>query len=166
MSRSLTNLEKELVRIFQEDLPLVPRPFLQIAEKLNLTEDEVIDYIRRFKEEGIIRRFGVALRHWEAGITANAMIVWQIPIDKVKEVGKKLASFPEVTHCYQRPQQPDWPYNLYTMIHRSNREDCEKLAAKLASAVDQHNYRLIFSTKELKKESMKYFVEGAPECRK
>ncbi|MDN5344478.1 MAG: siroheme decarboxylase [Clostridia bacterium] len=166
MPRPLTDLEKELVRLLQGDIPLVPRPFLPVARKLGLSEAEVLDHIRRLQAEGIIRRFGAALRHREAGITANAMVVWLLPPGELTKAGEKLAAFPEVTHCYQRRQQPGWPYNLYAVIHCRSREACENLAARLAAAIGHANYRLIFSTAELKKESMRYFIQEAPECGK
>ncbi|WP_258360555.1 Lrp/AsnC family transcriptional regulator [Moorella sulfitireducens] len=164
MPRPLTDLEKELVRQLQGDIPLVSRPFLPVAEKLGISEAEVLEHIRHLRAEGIIRRFGAALRHREAGITANAMVVWQLPPEELKRAGEKLATFPEVTHCYQRRQHPDWPYNLYAVIHCRTREACEKLAARLAAAIGHNNYHLVFSTEELKKESMQYFIYASPEC--
>ncbi len=164
LPRPLTNLEKELVRLLQGDIPLVANPFLAVAQKLNLSEAEVLAHIHRLQEEGIIRRFGAALRHREAGITANAMVVWQLPPEELKSAGEKLAAFPEVTHCYQRRQRPEWPYNLYAVIHCRTRKACEQLAARLAVTIGHNNYRLIYSTAELKKESMQYFIQEEPEC--
>jgi len=164
LSRPLTDLEKELVRLLQGDIPLTSRPFLPAAQKLGLSEREVLEYVRRFQAEGIIRRFGAALRHREAGITANVMIVWQQPPEELKQAGEKLAAFPEVTHCYQRQPQPQWPYNFYAVIHCRTREACEKMADRLATAIGYNNYRLLFSTAELKKESMRYYIEEADEC--
>lgn len=159
MQRPLSELEKKIVRFFQGDLPLEPRPFKKAARQLGMREEEILEYLKGWQKEGIIRRFGAALRHREAGIVANAMIVWQVPEEQLEAVGQKLASFAEVTHCYQRKTRPGWPYNLFAMIHGRNREECEVLARKLAEAIDNHNYKLIFSTAELKKESMRYFMD-------
>lgn len=159
MQRPLSELEKKIVRFFQGDLPLEPHPFKKAAQELGLREEEVVEYLKGWKKTGIIRRFGAALRHREAGIVANAMIVWQVPEEQLEAAGQKLASFTEVTHCYQRKTRPGWPYNLFAMVHGRNREECEVLARKLAQAIDNHNYKLIFSTAELKKESMRYFMD-------
>ncbi|WP_406676119.1 Lrp/AsnC family transcriptional regulator [Moorella sp. ACPs] len=164
MPRPLTDLEKELVRQLQGDIPLVSRPFLAVAQRLGLSEAEVLEHIRRLQADGIIRRFGAALRHREAGIIANAMVVWQLPQEDLKRAGEKLATFPEVTHCYQRRQRPEWPFNLYAVIHCRTREACQELASRLAAAIGHNNYRIIFSTAELKKESMRYFIQETPGC--
>ncbi|MGI9952952.1 Lrp/AsnC family transcriptional regulator [Moorellaceae bacterium AZ2] len=159
MQGPFSELEKNIVRLFQGDIPLEPRPFKKAARELGISEDEVLEYLRRWQKEGIIRRFGAALRHREAGITANAMIVWQVPAEQIQTAGRKLASFPEVTHCYQRRTAPGWLYNLFAMVHGPSREECEVLARKLARAIDNYNYRILFSTAELKKESMRYFLD-------
>jgi DNA-binding Lrp family transcriptional regulator len=97
---------------------------------------------------------------------ANAMIVWQVPEDRIEDVGVIMASFPEVTHCYQRPVRlPDWPHNLFTMVHGRTREECREIASRLAEAAGIDGYRMIFSTAELKKSSMKYFAIQEPEAR-
>ncbi|WP_231967706.1 Lrp/AsnC family transcriptional regulator [Thermanaeromonas toyohensis] len=152
-------MEKNIVRFFQGDLPLEPRPFKKAAEALGLDEEEILAYLKTFQQEGLIRRFGAAIRHWQAGITANAMVVWRVPEEEVEAAGRKLASFREVTHCYQRKTKPGWPYNLFAMIHGRTRGECEALAFKLAQAIGHYEYRVIFSTAELKKESMRYFAE-------
>jgi len=158
--RKLSETEKNIVRFFQGDLPLEPRPFQKAAEILGLKEEEILAYLKAFQKEGLIRRFGAAIRHWQAGITANAMVVWRVPEEDVEAAGRKLASFKEVTHCYQRKTRPGWPYNLFAMIHGRTREECEALALKLAQAIGCYDYRVIFSTAELKKESMRYFMEN------
>ena len=162
MTRQLSEVEKALVRIFQGDLPLESRPFRRAAAELGLSEEELLAHLRSLQQEGILRRFGAALRHRKAGIVANAMVVWRVPEEQVAVAGQKLAAFKEVTHCYQRQSRPEWPYNLYAMIHGQNRRQCHLLAQRLAAAIDNHNYQLIFSTAELKKESMRYFEESSP----
>ncbi|BCV22735.1 siroheme decarboxylase subunit beta [Moorella sp. Hama-1] len=162
MPRQLSELEKAIVRIFQGDLPLEPRPFRRAAAELGLSEEEVLAHLKSLQEEGIMRRFGAALRHRKAGIVANAMVVWRVPEGQAAAAGQKLAAFKEVTHCYQRHSRPEWPYNLYAMIHGRNRRQCHLLAQRLAAAINNHDYQLIFSTAELKKESMRYFEEPTP----
>jgi len=155
----LTKVEKQLVRELQEGLPLVSRPFLAIAEKLNISEEEVLVRVKEFIERGIIRRFGAAVRHQDIGYVANAMVVWPVPEEKARETGQVMASFPEVTHCYQRPRVRGWPYTLFTVLHGQKEEQCREIAARLSMATGITGYRVLFSTAELKKSSMKYFLE-------
>lgn len=154
----LTDLDKAIIRELQGDLPLVPHPYAQVAKKLNIDEEELLDRIRWMQDRGMIRRLGAAIRHREAGFTANAMIVWRVAEEKAEEVGRKLAACPEVTHCYLRPEIPGWPYNLYTMVHGQSRQECEALAAQLSEKVGIEDYRILYSTRELKKSSMRYYL--------
>jgi DNA-binding Lrp family transcriptional regulator len=149
----------EIIKIIQESVPISKTPFKDIAQKVNISENEVLERIRRMKKDGIIRRFGAILRHQRAGITANGMIVWDIPDDKVETIGKKFASFKEVSHCYERPKSHKWQYNVYTMVHGKSKEECYKIAEKLSQLSGIKNYKILFSEKEFKKSSMKYFVD-------
>ncbi|WP_026477224.1 siroheme decarboxylase subunit beta [Alkaliphilus transvaalensis] len=155
----LRDLDKEIIRALQEDFPLSSEPYRELAESLGIEEDLLLDRIRVYLDEGIIRRFGAAIKHREMGFKANAMVVWQVEPQLTKEVGKVMASFPEVSHCYERPTFPQWPYNLFTMVHGKTHEACEDIASQIAKAVNVDNYRLLYSSKEFKKTSMKYFCE-------
>ncbi|WP_066635952.1 siroheme decarboxylase subunit beta [Desulfolucanica intricata] len=154
----LTEFEKQIVRELQNGLPLVSRPYQVIAERLGLSEEELMNKIKEFLDRGLMRRFGAAVRHQDLGYVANAMVVWEIPEDQILIVGQKMASFTEVSHCYQRPTYPDWPYNLFTMVHGQTKEECLAAAKRLSEATGMKKYKLMFSTAELKKSSMKYFV--------
>lgn len=154
----LTELDKAIIRELQGDLPIIPQPYTEIAERLGIAETELLEKISWMQEEGMIRRLGAAIRHREAGFTANAMIVWQVPLEDAEKIGQKLASFPEVTHCYERPSFPGWPYNLFTMVHGQSREECKEIARQLSEKVGVDNYRLLYSTQELKKSSMRYYI--------
>jgi len=155
----LTDLEKQIVIELQNGLPLVKRPYLEIANRLGLTEDELIAKIKEMLQRGIIRRFGAALRHQDLGFTANAMVVWDVPEEQAPAAGRLMAGFAEVTHCYQRTRRPGWPYTIFTVIHGQTREDCERIADHMAKKTGFKNYRLLFSTSELKKSTMKYFLD-------
>ncbi|MCG8403346.1 MAG: Lrp/AsnC family transcriptional regulator [Firmicutes bacterium] len=154
----LSNLEIKIVKELQAGLPLVERPYLEIARRVGLEEEELIAQIRDMIDRRLIRRFGAALKHQDLGYIANAMVVWDVPEEKAPAVGRIMAGFDEVSHCYQRPRRPGWPYTVFTVLHGHTREDCEKLAAKIAAAAGVSNYKLLFSTRELKKSSMKYFL--------
>jgi len=153
------SIKIELIKIIQESIPLSLTPFKDIADKLNITEDEVIKIIKELKEAKTIRRFGAVLRHQKAGITANGMVVWNVPDEKAEEIGKQFAAFKEVSHCYERPRADRWDYNLYTMVHGKNKDECFKIASKLSEISGIHDYKILFSEKEFKKSSMKYFLD-------
>jgi len=155
----LTDQEKKIVRELQNNIPLVKRPFEQMALRLDMDEQELLDKIEEFRQRGILRRFGATVRHQNLGYTANAMVVWDIPEDQVEEAGKTMAQFPEISHCYQRPTHPGWPYKLFTVVHGKTRSECEEKARLISQKTGYHNYRPVFSTRELKKSSMKYFED-------
>ena len=123
---SIDDLDKKIISLIQGDLPFDPKPFAVMADQLGITEDEFMERVRSLKKEGVIRRFGATLYHQEAGFGANAMVAWLVPDERVDEVGKVMADFREVTHCYQRRPQRDWKYNLYTMVHGDNEDACMK----------------------------------------
>jgi len=159
-SSGLFNLAKDHVRIVrcvQEDLPLVEKPFKNWAEKLNIDESTLLKVLRAWLEAGIIRRFAALLNHREAGFMANGMVVWICPEELIDDAGTKLASFPEVSHCYHRPAYPQWPYNLYAMVHSRTFEKCETIAKNLSQAINLSNYKVLFSVREFKKIRLKLF---------
>ena len=153
----IDELDKRIISHIQGDLPLEQRPFAGMSEDTGLTEEEFVKRVKDLKNRGIIRRFGATLRHQEAGFSSNAMVVWDVPDDRVEETGKKLAQFREVTHCYRRSPQKDWQYNLYSMIHGRNREQCCLIAENMSLSTGITEYLLLFSEKEFKKISMKYY---------
>lgn len=155
----LSPLEKEIVRVLQVGLPLVSRPFAAMAERLDITEEKLLETIRDMVDRGLIRRFGAAVRHQDLGYTANAMVVWNVPDEEVEQAGLIFSGFSEVSHCYQRKTSGSWHYNLFTMVHGRNEEECRKSARALSQAAGIKEYLVLFSSEELKKDSMKYFLE-------
>ena len=153
----LTNLEKKIIGSIQEDIAVTTRPYLEIADKLGVSEKTLLETLQSLYDRGIIRRYGATLRHTKTGFTANAMAAWQVDEDRIDEVGSKMASFREVSHCYRRNPTDSWPYNLYTMIHASDEDACRQTAQNMSEATSVENYTLLFSRKELKKTSMVYF---------
>ena len=154
----LSEQDKQIIIELQKGLPLASRPFEIMGKRLNMTEESLINRITYLKENGFIRRFGAAVRHRDLGFTANAMVVWDVSDSKTDEAGKIMASFKEVSHCYQRPRHQGWPYNLFTMVHGRTREECIKTADQISEATGLEKYELLFSTAELKKSSMRYFL--------
>ena len=155
----MTELEINVVKALQEDLPLAEQPFAIVAKRIGITEKELLDTARDLQERGVIRRFGAAVRHRRLGFQANGMSVWNVPAEKLDEAGRVLASSEQVSHCYARPTFPGFPYNLYAMIHARDREAVENLAAEISERVGVADYRVLFSLRELKKSSMRFFTE-------
>ncbi|MBU8850092.1 MAG: Lrp/AsnC family transcriptional regulator [Desulfobacterales bacterium] len=155
----LTDLEKKIIAMLQTDIPVVKRPFLEMAEKIGITEEKFLNVVKNLNDQGMIRRFGATLKHQKSGFKANAMVAWKVPEDKVEKTGNIMAAFQEITHCYRRNPAPGWKYNLYTMVHASNEDECYTIVKKISEAVGENDYELLFSRKELKKTSMKYFED-------
>ncbi len=155
----LTDLEKKVIALLQTDIPVVKRPFKEMGEKIGISEDEFLAVLKGLDERNMIRRFGATLKHQKSGFTANAMVAWKVDEDKVEETGNIMATFQEITHCYRRNPAPGWKYNLYTMVHATSEDQCYAIVEKISKAVGQDEYELLFSKKELKKTSMKYFED-------
>jgi DNA-binding Lrp family transcriptional regulator len=151
------DLEKRIIHHLQGDLPLTSRPFAVLASKIGISEEEVLERIKSLKEQGTLRRFGASLRHQLAGYKANAMVAWYVPEDRMEEIGALMASFREVSHCYQRRVQGQWKYNLFTMIHARSKKECQEIAGRIAENTGIKDYVLLLSLKEYKKTSPQYF---------
>jgi DNA-binding Lrp family transcriptional regulator len=152
-----TSENVRIVKCIQEDLPLVREPFALWADSLGMGEPELLTVVSDWMRSGTIRRFAAVLNHRQVGFSANGMVVWNCPRDRIDRLGSILASYPEVSHCYSRPAYPEWPYNLYAMIHSRSRQECEAIADRLAVATGLENFRILFSTKEFKKKRLKLF---------
>jgi siroheme decarboxylase len=157
----LTELEKKIVASIQGDIPVIKRPYAKIAKQTDITENILLETLQKLCERGVIRRFGATLRHQNSGFESNAMAAWKVKEELIEEVGNKLASFRQVSHCYRRNPTRKWPYNLYTMVHARDEESCRKTVSMMAEAVSVDTYAVLFSVRELKKTSMKYFSTGA-----
>ncbi|MGF1642360.1 MAG: hypothetical protein ACFCUJ_01880 [Thiotrichales bacterium] len=148
-----------LIAAIQSGLPLVPRPYAAIAERLGCSEAEVIEHIRALQDADRIKRFGVVVRHHELGYNANAMVVWNVPDADVSEIGARLGEFDCVSLCYRRPRRlPLWPYNLFTMIHGRDRMGVLRhLQAMIeAAGLTEIPHQVLFSTRRFKQRGARY----------
>ena len=155
----MADLTQSVIRAIQEGLPLNPRPFALIAERLGTDEETVIDTVQDLQARGVIKRFGVVVRHHELGFRANAMVVWDIPDESVYVTAKRLAADPAVTLCYRRPRRlPKWPYNLFCMIHGQDRDSVQKKISALRRATGIHElpYCVLFSRRRFKQRGARY----------
>lgn len=156
-SEKISERDREYIRQLQKDIEIIKEPFKTITENLGISSSELFNKIKEYESIGIMRRFAAILRHRQAGFTANGMIVWKIPEDNVDEKGIKIASFPQVSHCYRRPVYPDWEFNLFSMIHARTIEAAEKIAKEISTVIGIKEYKILFSSREFKKERVKYF---------
>lgn len=154
----LSNQDIRLISIMQEDLPLIEMPYSVWAEQAETTEEELFDWAKKMQHQGYMRRFAAILYHRKAGFKANAMVVWQIPEEKVDAVGEQLAQYRQVSHCYRRPVYPNWRYPLFTMLHAETYSACMDIVKQMEEKVGQFPHKNLFSTKEYKKIRLKYFT--------
>jgi DNA-binding Lrp family transcriptional regulator len=162
---ALNAADIEFVRIMQRDVSLTPTPFVEYARELGVSLGTLQRTYNRFLEQGTLRRFAAVLHHRKAGFSANAMGVWLVPGDdaEVDRVGEILAGFRAVTHCYRRPAYPDWPYNIFTMVHGKTAADCEKALRAMSEKTGVTDYAALYSTKEYKKSRIRYFTHEEEE---
>ncbi len=158
MARTFSPVEKEILRIVQKDLPDSLTPYADIAARAGCSEEEVLSLLRNLKEEGVIRRFGASIKHQKAGWAHNAMVAWITGTSDVEKIGKKAALNSNVSHCYYRPSSaPDWPYELYTMVHGRSSAEVEEVISGLKKDLGLKEYCVLASKREFKKISPTYF---------
>ncbi len=156
--RNVSEDDKAAIRALQEDIPLTPRPFDLWAKQVGLTYDELLNRAFDLQERKIMRRFSAVLYHRKAGFRANAMGVWNVPEDRVEEVGNAFAQYQAVSHCYQRPTYEDWPYSIFSMVHGRSVEECENLLDTMAEESGITERESLYSTREYKKTRVRYFT--------
>ena len=137
---------------------MVSRPFDGMAQRLGLSNQDLYAMATEFQERGIMRRYSAVLHHRKAGFKSNAMAVWEVPEERAEEVGKIMAAHTGVTHCYQRPTFPDWPYTHFTMIHATSKGGCEEAISEISRATNLDDYLILYSSREYKKTRVRYFV--------
>jgi DNA-binding Lrp family transcriptional regulator len=152
--------EKALIRRMQGNLPLTLEPFVAVAQELDWDTTELLVRLRRWKEDGILRRVGVILRHRNAGFTANGMCIWRADPATIDEAGRCLARCPEVTHCYERPPVGDFHYNLFAMVHARQREITQEIFERISKDAGLTEGRVLISKREFKKTSPVFFCEN------
>lgn len=155
----LNDTDRRLIAATQAGLPLCPRPFAAVADAAGCSEDEAITRLQELMQGGLIKRFGIVVRHHELGYRANAMTVWDIPDDHVAEIGRGMAGFSCVTLCYRRPRRPPaWPYNLFAMVHGRDRAVVEEQVARMAEqlGIAALPRQVLFSLRRFKQCGARY----------
>jgi siroheme decarboxylase len=147
------------IRATQGPMPVIPEPYARAAERLGTTQDEVLERLESLRERGGLRRVAAILYHRRAGFSANGMGVWQVPEAEILQTGKRMAAFRGISHCYQRPTYPDWPYSVFTMAHGRSKEECDAVLDAIAAATGISERATLYSSTEFKKVRMLYFTE-------
>ncbi|MCP5368435.1 MAG: Lrp/AsnC family transcriptional regulator [Hyphomicrobiales bacterium] len=158
MALSLDATDRRIVLATQKGLPLCARPYHAVAEDLGLDPAEVQARIRRMLETGVIRRIGVVPNHYALGFRGNGMSVWDVPDDRIEELGRRVGDLDFVSHCYHRPRfLPEWPYNLFAMVHGRDRDEVRAKVAQVAEVIGDadRGHDVLFSTRILKKTGLR-----------
>jgi DNA-binding Lrp family transcriptional regulator len=157
-SHNLDELDRKIIQATQGGLPLVPEPYQQVADEVGTTPQEVMDRMQRMLESGAIRRIGAVPNHYTLGFRGNGMTVWDVPEEKVQHYGRLIGELDFVSHAYHRPRfLPEWRYNLFAMVHGSDREAVKDKVAAIAEMLGEDNraHEVLFSTQILKKTGLR-----------
>ena len=155
----LSKTDEKILGCIQDGMPLVARPYAAVARQTGLTESDVRERIAALQSSGIIKRLGIVVRHHELGYRANAMVVWNVPDDRVSDLGERMGTLDCVTLCYRRKRSlPDWPYNLFCMIHGRSRESVIERIEEIITAlgIDEIPYEVLFSGRRFKQRGARY----------
>jgi DNA-binding Lrp family transcriptional regulator len=154
----LSEVERDVVAGLEGGLPLVRQPYLVLSNRLDLPEGKMLEVLNRLLATGRIRRIGCVPNHDALGIRGNGMTVFDVPAREVNRVGRRLGQCPEVTHCYERPRyRPEWPYNLFAMVHGRTREEARNIVRELSKklGLERYPHEVLFSTRKLKKTGLR-----------
>ncbi|HEU0024380.1 MAG TPA: AsnC family transcriptional regulator [Thermoleophilaceae bacterium] len=156
---ALSDLDVDVIRALQGDMPAVPEPYAPAAAELGIGQDELLEHLESMRERRALRRVAAILYHRRAGFSANGMGVWRVPDDRIAELGPHMASFRGISHCYQRPTYPDWPYSVFTMAHGRSKEECDAILDSIAESTGIEDRRTLYSSTEFKKVRLLYFTD-------
>lgn len=159
MKTKITGLERDILNAIQHGMPMSLSPYQDIAKDIGISVDQLLEVLRNWKTEKKIRRVGAIVNHFQIGHGAGAMVVWNVPEDRIDEVGKLFASLPKVSHAYQRPVQKRWSYSLYTMVHASDNEELETTLEAMSRKSGICDYRALKTVRELKKVPPTYIID-------
>ena len=151
--------DRAVVRATQGDMPVRSEPYAPAAQALDLSQDELLSHLERMQERRLLRRVAAILYHRRAGFSANGMGVWQVPEDRILEIGGQMATFRGVSHCYQRPTYHDWPYSVFTMAHGRSKEECDEILDSIARTTGIEERATLYSSTEFKKIRLLYFTD-------
>ena len=155
----VTDSDVEVIRATQGRMPVIEEPFGPAAERLGVPQEQVLARLESLRERGGLRRVAAILYHRRAGFSANGMGVWNVPAGEILDTGRRMAAFRGISHCYQRPTYPDWPYSVFTMAHGRSKEECDEILDTIAEQTGIAERATLYSSTEFKKVRMLYFTE-------
>ncbi len=155
----MTPLHIDVIKLLQNDIPIISEPFEDIINQLDISYEKLFSIIDDLQKSGMMRRFASILNHRRAGFNANAMVVWDIDEENGEAIGKTAAAFSAVSHCYLRPKYPNWPYNLFTMVHGKTKEETNAVIESMEGEIESKSHMPLYSSREFKKIRLKYFTD-------
>ncbi len=161
------DIDRMIIRATEDGLPLVAQPYHALAEDLGLSVAEVMARLRAMAARGIIRRMGIIPNHYALGVTANGMSVWDVADEHAGALGRKIGALDFVSHCYRRPRHPpDWPYNLFAMVHGRSRDEVRARVGEIAALLGDEcrGHDILFSKRILKKTGLRLGPERKESC--
>ncbi len=157
---TLTDTHIAVIKELQKDIAITSEPYAEAIERLGMDYETFFTIAHELKDAGVMRRFATILNHRKAGFSANAMSVWSVPEEDGERIGKEMAEFSAVSHCYLRPKYPNWPYNLFAMVHAKTQEECDALIDEMAKESGLSEYGKLYSSVEFKKQRLVYFDDA------
>jgi len=151
--------DKAVIRATQGDMPVIPEPYAPAAQALGISQQALLEHLEGMKERAILRRVAAILFHRRAGFSANGMGVWNVPEDRIAEIGPQMAAYRGISHCYQRPTYEDWPYSVFTMAHGRSKEECDAILDAIAEEFSITDRATLYSSTEFKKIRLLYFTD-------
>jgi DNA-binding Lrp family transcriptional regulator len=152
-------LDVDVIRALQGDMPVVPEPYAPAAERLGMPVEQLLEHLSGMQERRLLRRVAAILYHRRAGFSANGMGVWKVPDRRITELGPRMAAFRGISHCYQRPTYQDWPYSVFTMAHGRSKQECDAILDSIAEQTGITERATLYSSTEFKKIRLLYFTE-------
>jgi DNA-binding Lrp family transcriptional regulator len=155
----LSELDVAVIRATQGPMEVEAEPYAGAAGELGMSQERLLDHLEGMRERRALRRVAAILFHRRAGFSANGMGVWRVPEERIMELGPRMASFRGISHCYQRPTYPDWPYSVFTMAHGRSKEECDAILDSIAADTGIEDRRTLYSSTEFKKIRLLYFTD-------
>jgi siroheme decarboxylase len=149
----------DVIRATQGDMPVIPEPYAPAAGKLNIPQDKLLAHLQQMQERRLLRRVAAILYHRRAGFSANGMGVWNVPDERIMEIGPRMAAFRGISHCYQRPTYQDWRYSIFTMAHGRSKDECDAILDSIATQTGIEDRATLYSSTEFKKIRLLYFTD-------
>jgi len=140
-------------------MEVTPEPFAAAAAELGISQTALLEHLESMRERRALRRVAAILFHRRAGFSANGMGVWNVPEERILELGPRMSSFRGISHCYQRPTYADWPYSVFTMAHGRSKEECDAILDSIAADTGIDDRRTLYSSTEFKKIRLRYFTD-------